>query len=109
MKLRVAFSVVAGLRLFLPSGAQETTPDPGLPQPAPASQSAPQVDRPVSSGRIVPNILDDQTKIWTFPTRLNKKRNWIPTALILGTTAALIATDPYSAPHIQRNYVQRVQ
>jgi hypothetical protein len=26
---------------------------------------------------------------------------WIPTALILGTTAALIATDPYSAPHFQ--------
>ncbi len=103
MKLPVALSVVAGLASSFVLGAQGTTPDSGLPQTVPASQSAPQVDRPISPGRIVPDVLEDQTKIWTFPARLNKKRNWIPTALILGTTAALIATDPYSASHIQRN------
>jgi membrane-associated phospholipid phosphatase len=102
LKVPAVLPVAAGLAFSCVLSAQQTTPDPGLPAPAPpSSQSASQVDRPVSLGRLVPNILDDQTKIWTFPARLDKKRNWIPTALILGTTAALIATDPYSGPHFQ--------
>lgn len=101
MKLPVALPVVAGLVFSCILSAQETPPDAGLSPPPPATQTAPPGDRPISSRRIVPNIAEDQTKIWTFPARLNKKRNWVPTALFLGTTAALIATDPYSAPHFQ--------
>jgi membrane-associated phospholipid phosphatase len=100
IKSQVTLTAVAGLTFSCLLNAQDATP--GVPQSTPpVSQPAAQVDRPISPGRIVPNILEDQTKIWTFPARLNKKRNWIPTALILGTTAALIATDPYSGPHFQ--------
>jgi hypothetical protein len=33
-----------------------------------------------------------------LPAKLNNKRNWIPAAVILGTTAALIALDSHDAP-----------
>jgi membrane-associated phospholipid phosphatase len=56
----------------------------------------------VSWGTIIPNIADDQAKIWLFPARIHKKRNWIPAAAILGTTAALIALDSQDAPYFRR-------
>jgi hypothetical protein len=80
--------------------AQVNPPDSDANQstPAPAPQPDPPYQRPVSLGRIIPNIVDDQTKIWLFPAKLNKKRNWIPVAVILGTTAALSALDSHDAP-----------
>jgi membrane-associated phospholipid phosphatase len=61
-----------------------------------------QYERPVSWKSLVPNIADDQAKIWLFPAKPIKKRNWIPTAAILGTTAALIALDPQTAPYFRK-------
>jgi len=57
----------------------------------------------VSLQRVIPNIVADQSRIWLFPARLNKKRNWIPAAVILGTTAALIALDAHDAPYFRRS------
>jgi membrane-associated phospholipid phosphatase len=70
-------------------------------QSPPAPQPVPPYQRPVSLGRIIPNIVDDQSKIWLFPAKLNKKRDWIPAAAILGTTAALIALDSHDAPYFR--------
>jgi membrane-associated phospholipid phosphatase len=81
--------------------AQVMTPDSDGKQPTPAPQPVPPYQRPVSLGRIIPNIVDDQSKIWLFPAKLNKKRNWIPAAVILGTTAALIALDSHNAPYFR--------
>jgi membrane-associated phospholipid phosphatase len=67
----------------------------------PAPQPVPPYQRPVSLGRIIPNIVDDESKIWLFPAKLNKKRNWIPAAVILGTTSALIALDSHDAPYFR--------
>ena len=69
--------------------------------PAPASQAVPPYQRPVSPGQLIPNIVQDEAKIWSFPARLNRKRNWIPVAVILGTTAALIALDSHEAPYFR--------
>jgi membrane-associated phospholipid phosphatase len=63
---------------------------------------APNAERDVSWSKLIPNIADDQAKIWLFPARLEKKRRWLPTAVILGTTAALIALDPEEAPYFRR-------
>jgi hypothetical protein len=82
--------------------AQVDPPEPDGNQSTPAPQPVPPYQRPVSLGRIIPNIVDDQTKIWLFPAKLNKKRNWIPAAVILGTTAALIALDSHDAPYFRR-------
>ena len=66
------------------------------------AQPAPPVDRPVSWKQLVPNFLDDQKQIWTFPARLNHGSNWVSTVAILGGTAALVALDPHDAPYFRR-------
>jgi len=81
--------------------AQVMPPDSDGNPPTPAPQPVPPYQRPVSLGRIIPNIVDDQSKIWLFPAKLNRKRNWIPAAAILGTTAALIALDSHDAPYFR--------
>jgi membrane-associated phospholipid phosphatase len=58
-------------------------------------------DRPVSWKLLLPNILNDQKHIWTFPVRLAQGQNLIPTAAVLGTTAALTALDPIEAPYFR--------
>ena len=65
------------------------------------SPAADAYERPVSWKQLPGNFVDDQKHIWEFPTKLGKKRVWIPTAIILGTTAGLIALDPKTAPHFR--------
>ena len=98
MKIVFARMLFAGLTGSSVLTAQVSAPDSDSTQPTPSQQPVPQNQRPVSLGKLIPNIVDDQSKIWLFPARLNKKRNWIPTAIILGTTAALIAADSHDAP-----------
>jgi membrane-associated phospholipid phosphatase len=81
--------------------AQVTTPDSARNQSTPAPQPAPPYQRSVSLGRIIPNIVHDESKIWLFPAKLNKKKNWVPAAVILGTTAALIALASHDAPYFR--------
>ena len=54
-------------------------------------------DRPVSFKKLIPNILDDQKRIWTFPVRLVQGQDLVPTAAVLGATAGLVAFDPTEA------------
>lgn len=58
------------------------------------AQSDPTGDRPVSWKKLVPNMLQDQARIWTFPARLGTDHYWIPTTAVLGGTAGLMALDP---------------
>ena len=67
---------------------------------APAAQSL-DYDRPVSWKLLVPNFLNDQKNIWIFPRKLAKGRDWIPTVAVGGTTAALLAADPYEAHYFR--------
>ena len=67
---------------------------------APSAASAP-VGRDVSWARLLPNIGSDQKRIWLFPTRLARGRNWLPTLVVLGATAALIQTDAHTAPYFR--------
>jgi hypothetical protein len=59
-------------------------------------------DREVSPKKIVPNILCDQKRIWTFPWRLAHGKDVLPTAAIVGATAGLIALDPTEARYFRR-------
>ena len=93
--------LIVGLSASSVLTAQVNPPDSDAPLSTPAPQPVPPYQRPVSLGRIIPNIVDDQSKIWLFPAKLNKKRNWIQTAAILGTTAALIALDSHDAPYFR--------
>jgi len=92
--LQAAMPFALSLALLSTLACAADPPDP--PQPPP--QSAPrQYDRPVSWKRLLPNLLDDQKRIWMFPTTLAQGQNWIPTAAVLGGAAGLVALDPKTA------------
>ncbi len=84
-----------------PPASVPTSPPSQPPTPPPNSQPPPVADRPVSWKLLLPNIVSDQERIWTFPARLMQGQNWIPTAAILGTTAGLIALDPTEATYFR--------
>jgi membrane-associated phospholipid phosphatase len=61
-------------------------------------------DRSVGWAAIVPNILDDQKQIyWKFPGQVARGKHWVPAVGVLAATAALIATDQFSAPHFRNS------
>ena len=54
----------------------------------------------VSWTKLGPNLASD--RIWTFPTKLGKRKYWIPAAAIVGVTAGLVALDPETARSLRR-------
>jgi membrane-associated phospholipid phosphatase len=112
MKLAVALMVLSSLAIPPQTKGQTTEPDQipraGAPTSAPpqalspASQPPSVVGRPVSWKLLLPNLISDQERIWSFPTRLVQGHNWIPTAGVLGTTAGLVALDPTEAAYFRR-------
>ena len=80
----------AGLEQNLPIDSATSDP-PQIPAPETIPQPAPVFDRPISWKLLPLNLLRDQERIWTFPTRLVQGQNWVPTAAVLGTTTGLIA------------------
>jgi len=66
----------------------------------------PASDRQVSWRSLPKDFLYDQKKIWTFPVELAKGKHWIPTLVIVGGTAVLIATDKYTAPYFRNHQGQ---
>jgi membrane-associated phospholipid phosphatase len=59
--------------------------------------------RVVSWTKLVPNVASDQKQIWTFPTKLGKRKYWVPAASIVGVTAGLVALDPKTAGYFRRS------
>ena len=62
------------------NSSSRTTPDPA--------------DLEVSWRKMPARFLHDQKDIWLFPTKLRGARQWIPTVMIVGGTAAFIKEDP---------------
>ena len=106
--------LIAVSTLVIPgrAAAQTTVPDqsslaaPPLNGPQadrPPDQSPPpDFDRPVSWKLLYPNLIADQKRIWSFPARLIRGQDWIPTAAVLGTTAGLVLLDPSEAGYFRR-------
>jgi membrane-associated phospholipid phosphatase len=73
------------------------------PAPPPAgSTSTVALPREATWPKLPGNFLKDQKDMWLFPVKLAEGHHWLPTALVLGGTAALIATDPETMPHFRR-------
>jgi len=112
--MNFAFALMALSILVIPSqiAGQTTDPDqvppigsptsPPSQVPSTGSPPTPTFDRPVSWKLLLPNLVSDQERIWSFPTRLVQGQNWIPTAAVLGTTAGLVAFDPTEAGYFRR-------
>jgi membrane-associated phospholipid phosphatase len=62
------------------SSSSQTTTDPA--------------DLEVSWRKMPARFLHDQKDMWLFPTKLGNGKAWIPTAIIVGGTAAFIKEDP---------------
>ena len=66
----------------------------------------PASDREVSWRSLPKDFLHDQKKIWLFPAELAKGKHWVPTLVIVGGTAVLIATDKYTMPYFRNHQGQ---
>ena len=84
-----------------PPGSPTSAP-PQVPASSPVPKASTTTDRAVSWKLLLPNLLNDQERIWTFPARLVQGQSWIPTAAVLGTTAGLLALDPTEAAYFRR-------
>jgi membrane-associated phospholipid phosphatase len=60
-------------------------------------------DIDISWKKLPRRILTDQKDIWLFPTQLARGHYWLPTLAVVGGTAALIATDPKTAPYFRKH------
>ena len=113
-KLAISLVLLSALKSPPRTAAQTPLPDqtpatgapagspPQAPEPSSASQPAQAFDRPVSWKTLLPNILNDQARMWTFPARLVRGQNWIPTTAVAGTTAGLVALDRTEAAYFRR-------
>lgn len=63
-----------------------------------AQQVSSQPNRTVSLRKLPGNILEDEKEIFLFPKELAKGKHWWPAIGVLGGSAALVASDPYTAP-----------
>lgn len=50
----------------------------------------------------VRRIPADEKRIWLFPLRAARGRDWKPVLAVVGATAALVALDPHTAPYFHR-------
>lgn len=48
------------------------------------------------------NFLHDQKDIWLFPVKVAEGHHWLPTAVIGGAVAGLIASDPQTMPYFRQ-------
>jgi len=104
-KLRIAllFSILAAAS---PAFCQESSTSPSTSDsyPLPAQQQPSTIassDRHISLRALPANFLTDQKEIWLYPRQLAKGKHWLPTIAVVGVTAALIATDPHTAPYFR--------
>ena len=112
MTLGIGLMVLCTIGASSPAAGQTPEPDQTAPAgspasappqaPSPAPQPRPAVDRQGSWKLLLPNLLSDQGRIWSFPARLVQGQSWIPTAAVLGTTAGLVALDPTEAAYFRR-------
>jgi hypothetical protein len=79
------------------SQAREGTSAP----PAPGS-TAIAATREATWHKLPGNFLQDQKDMWLFPLKLGEGHHWLPTAFVVGGTAAFIATDPQTMPHFRQ-------
>ena len=101
---RLASLSILGIALIFsprPTQAQDISSEaPSPPQSSNSTYShmshsaiAPE-DLEVSWRKMPARFLHDEKDMWLFPTKLGERKAWIPTAIIVGGTAAFIKADP---------------
>lgn len=117
MKMKIPEAFLLILLCASPSCLTAQTPSPNvtpdsIQTPAPAAEAAaasaaentpgqPGYDRPVSWRKLLPNIVGDQKKIWTFPVEARHNKKWIPAVGVLAVAAGLIVADPHEGAYFR--------
>ena len=92
--------IILPILLVLAMGARANAQQPSETPPQPDDNAV----RQISWARMVPNILEDQKRIWLFPvTAVTTGRGLWPATALLGATAGLIALDPVDTPYFRRS------
>jgi hypothetical protein len=81
--------------------AGQTPDDRSGPRPASSTGTA-GTPREATWRKLPGNFLKDQKDMWLFPVKLGEGHHWLPSAFVVGGTAALIATDPQTMPHFRQ-------
>jgi hypothetical protein len=86
------------------SQAQGISPEPGQTQSPSETATSSSASHPntvpdpadleVSWRKMPARFLHDEKEMWLFPVQLGKGKHWMPTAIVVGGTAAFIAADP---------------
>jgi len=95
LALLLACFLAGAMAHALPPQDSPTSPDS---KPSPVSIDE---DRPINWKTLVPDVLQDQKAIWTFPGALARGDDWKPTLVIGGAVAGLIALDPHDTPYFR--------
>ena len=100
----IAFALCSSLASAGALHAQEAAPPVAIaaPEASPQATAASADWRDVSWRKLPSNFLHDQKDIWTFPAKLAKGKHWLPTAAVIGITAALLAADPHDTSYFRR-------
>ena len=98
MKFRFVFLLIAALATAQRGVAQDNPElNPAVAQAvdAPVSTPGTQIsqEREISWRLLVPNLLQDQRRVWMFPVSVAHGHHLIPTLAVLGITAALAVSD----------------
>jgi hypothetical protein len=81
--------------------ASQAPQDRSAPPPA-GSETTVATPREATWRKLPGNFLHDQKDMWLFPVKLAEGHHWLPTALVVGGTAAFIASDPETMPHFRQ-------
>jgi len=65
---------------------------------APAGQD----ERDVSERTLFTNFVQDQKDMWLFPTKYSHENHWLPTIVVVGVTAGLLAMDAHDEPYFRQ-------
>jgi membrane-associated phospholipid phosphatase len=85
-------AILTLLAMLPPSWLPDQVPQPDQPPPSISTSAPVDTERDVSWRKLADNVGADQKHIWSFPTRLGHKEDWIPAAIIVGATAAMVAS-----------------
>lgn len=102
MQFPLAAVVALFLGAALPSAAQDSQDQfPPADNAVPAPLATPAAERPISLKTLIPNTLNDQGRIYSFPRSVAHGHHWIPAVAVLGVTAGLIALDNHEASYFR--------
>jgi membrane-associated phospholipid phosphatase len=84
------------------TGGSEGLATAGAATPAGGSGTGNPDDFSLTPSQLIPQIVQDEKSIWTFPARLVHGQDALPTAAFVLGTAALVALDPHDTPYFRR-------